>query len=92
MDYIWIIYGLYIDYIWIICGLYMDYILIIYGLYARSIATHFSLILIITCFAIFNFFHSKTNVWRQLPCQRVLNIHEVDVYFQKSTNGCKALQ
>ena len=31
MDYIWIIYGLYMDYIWIIYGLYMDYIWIIYG-------------------------------------------------------------
>ena len=33
VDYMWIIYGLYMDDIWIICGLYMDYMWIIYGLY-----------------------------------------------------------
>ena len=33
MDYIWIIYGLFMDYIWIIYGLLLDYLWIIIGLY-----------------------------------------------------------
>ena len=38
------------------------YTFIIYGLYARSIAKHFRWILIITCFAMFNFLLIETNV------------------------------